>query len=178
MATLSAWLQGWRTIADGLDPGDQEPITMTFARRSYEVLVVSAYEPGMEDGLIIAKTASRDFDSKVALYSRRTRDTGLVRIITNKGAPRFVLRPGGEAMEWASAIEGVPAARLLAATRPGAVGRGIARRARRENWDTIKVELALATINDQIIDMDEELEELRNEARALEREIARSAARR
>ena len=84
MATLSQWLRDWRSIADGLAEPGREPITMTHDGRTYEVLIVATYEPGMEDGYVVAKTPSRDFDGKVALYSWRNRDTGLMRIITNK----------------------------------------------------------------------------------------------
>jgi hypothetical protein len=170
LATLTDWLKGWRTIADGLGEPGRAPITMAHGGRTYEVLIVSTYEPGMEEGYVVAKTASRDFDGKVALYSRRTRDTGLMRIITNKGTPRFVLRPGADAIEWASAVEGIPASRLISASRLGAVSRGIARRARQEKWDTERMDDAWISLEAQIIELEEEIEELRNESRALKRE--------
>ena len=175
MATLSQWLRDWRSIADRLTEPGREAITMTHDDRTYEVLAVATYVPGIEEGHIMARTPSRDFDGKVALYSRRTRDTGLMRLITNKGAPRFVLRPGAEAMEWASAVEGIPAAKLVSASRMGGVSHGIARRARQEKWNSDQIMKAMKDIEAQFVELEEELEGLRSEGLALKRELNRSS---
>jgi len=133
MTELSVWLENWRLVAEEAEktPSEYHSITMTHAGTAYEVLLLSIYDPDIDEAESLL-TTSRAFTNAVALYSRRTRDTGVGRIITNKGTPKYVLEQGREALLWGAAIEGVNLDRWMKAARQSHSWRGIERRVKKE----------------------------------------------
>ena len=170
MVSLREWVNDWRATADDISDGEQRGITMRHDGQDYEVLTVRAYEAEIDEGRKLARTVSRAFDNQVALYSRRTRDTGLARVITKRGEPSIVLEQGPEALKWAAAIEGMSVPVLIAATRDGALGRGVAksRRGRRSRDELEEIAEALSA---RKFDAEQEATDLQSELKAVEYEI-------
>ena len=127
MPTLQAWLRDWRRIADSAAPGRYESITTERDGRQYEILRISSYDAEIDGERRAVRTGARTFDDKTALYTHLTRDTGVIRLITMRGQPRYVLEPGSEAVEWAADVEGVSVRELAHAVREGGLGREVAR---------------------------------------------------
>lgn len=174
MVAWTEWLRGWRAIADGVPDGEFEDIVMTSDETEYAVLRISQYDQHVDGDRRVVRTTSRDFDDQVALFTRRTRDLGLVRVITVRGRPRYVLEPGGGALDWAAAVEGVTMRELVESIREGELGRRVSRifrqRARR-NRDLAQAKIQ--ALRERLEDADAEAELLRLELRTMERDIAR-----
>ena len=113
----------------------------------------------------------------MALYSHRTRDTGLARVITNKGSPVYVLQRGTDALRWAAAVEGMSVDSMVVATRAGTAERGIARRARQQGRTTEELKEIADALSQRIFDAEQELGELEAELRAVRREFELSRSR-
>ena len=142
----------------------------------YEVLLLSRYDVAIDAAKKAVMTTARHFDNHVAQLSRRTRDAGVVRIITFTGKPRYVLEPGAQALEWAAAMEGVSISALKSAARESAPWRGVPRGAKKERLGLKQLEKQEASLEQQIFDAEEEVEHLRRELRGAKRERALRAA--
>lgn len=175
MATWTDWLRDWRQIAESVPEGQYEPITMRLGGRDYDVLRISAFDAEIDGDRRVIRTATRDFDNKVALYTRRTRDIGLVRVISVRGRPRYVLEPGADALEWAADVEGVSLRELTLSAREGALGRQVARMVRqsaRRSPEVIDAELQ--ALRERAEDAEAEAELLRAELRDRMRRVTKS----
>lgn len=170
MVTWAEWLRGWRGIADSVPEGEFEDIVMTSNEIDYVVLRVSQYDQDIDGDRRVVRTTSRDFDDQVALFTRRTRDVGFVRVITVRGRPRYVLEPGAGALEWAAAVEGVTMRELVESVREGKLGRRVSRSFRqRERQAAARVQ----ALREQLEDAEEEVDRLRLDIRTMDRDIRR-----
>ena len=88
--------------------------------------MVSNYNPLLDGEKIYVSMPTSSFEAQVANYSRRTAEVGLARVITTKGAPRFILEQGPEALEWLAFLEGMDVGRLSNAMRSGSLWRDVA----------------------------------------------------
>jgi len=175
MVTLSDWLRNWRQIAENVSDGRYESITAERDGRSYEVLRISSFDTEIDGDRRAIRTGARDFDDKTALFTHLTRDTGVVRFISMRGRPRYVLEPGSECIEWAAEVEGVSERELALAVREGALGREVARLVRRGERQARAIMAAqVEALRQQVGDAEAEAELLRVELRARERDLARS----
>lgn len=147
MYTWLTWLKNWRTIADESDPMSYIPIEITQDGKEYEVLRVSKFSTTSDADKPCVKTSIREFNEKTALHSRATRDLGVVRVITNKLKPMFLIEPGADTIEWMAMTQGVPVNDLVKVMRAGDLGRRVRRLDRkalknsREETDAAYVEL-------------------------------------
>lgn len=174
MPSWTEWLQGWRGIADGVAEGHYETITVTMAGRDYDVLHVSAYDADIDSERRAIRTSAREFDDRVALYSRRTRDVGLVRLICVRGQPRYVLEPGADAVDWAAELEGVSVRDLTLSARDGALGRRVARLVRHsERRSRERNEAEMQALRERVEDLANEGESLKAELKRRETEFER-----
>ena len=137
------------------------------------MLQVSLFDPSVDEGRKIARITSRDFDNKVALYSHRTRDTGLARAITNKGRPRYLIEQGRDALKWAAAVEGMPVVHLLAATREGAIGLGQLQRIMQRKNPLARLKELAEAMHQRIFEAEQEIAAMQAELRVIERDIGR-----
>jgi hypothetical protein len=113
-------------------------------------------------------------DDKVALFTNRTRDLGIVRVIAVHGRPRYVLEPGADAVDWAADIEGVSPGELAQSIREGALGRRVARLAMRQERRSREVlEAKVQALRERVQDAEAEAAMLQAELRARERDLAR-----
>jgi len=174
MATWNEWLRAWRQIADSVPEGEYTEITMRHGGRDYDVLRISLYDPVVDGERRTVRTAVRDFDDKVALFTHRTRDLGIVRVIAVHGRPRYVLEPGADAVEWAADVEGVSQGELARSIREGALGRRVARLAtRQERRSRAVLEAKVQALRERLQDSEAEEAMLRADLRAHERDLAR-----
>ena len=110
MVTISEWLRDWRTIVGGLEDGSYQPIMASHrnhAGRRFEVLRVSKFDREIDGSKSAIQTSSSAFEDSTALLCHLTRDAGIVRVVTTKGRPWFILEPGEEVLDWAAAVEDV-----------------------------------------------------------------------
>ena len=179
------WVSDWRSHAKMLDSEDGGrshgaggehllAITGTWREYEYEVLRVLQFNPAVDGGRKVSRIASRDFDNKVALYSHRTRDTGIARVITNKGRPAYIIEQGKQALEWAAVAEGMSIAHLSAATREGAIGLGHLPRIllmKPPQVRQVRLKELAEVMRRRIFDAEQDIAALRSELRAVEHEI-------
>lgn len=97
----------------------------------FELLKLSRYSLKYDANKLGVRTSIRDFDAKPAEMSRRTRDLGITRFITDKNTPIFVLEPGADVLRWMASREGVAETELVNIMRRGEIGRAVRRRDRR-----------------------------------------------
>lgn len=174
MTTFRDWLADWRSIADAVPAGVYEPITITIDGREFEILRISAYDREIDGERRVVTTPVRQFDDKVALFTRRTRDLGLVRVIAVRGRPTYVLEPGGDALDWAAEVEGISSRTLLESVREGAIGRRVARLAnRRERRSREVAEAQVQALQERLEDTRAEVGSLELMLRAQERILSR-----
>lgn len=129
----------------------------------------AAYDAEIDGDRRAIRTGARAFDDKTALYTHLTRDTGVIRHITMRGQPRYVLESGSEAVEWAADVEGVSVRELAHAVRDGALGREVARMVRRGVRAAREMAEAQETALRQLVRLVEaEVRTLRAELGALE----------
>ena len=141
--------------------------------RDYEVLHISIFDPEIDGERRVVRTPVRVFDDKLALFTRRTRDIGLVRVIAVRGRPRYVLEPGADALDWAADVEGVSVRVLTQSAREGALGRQVARLVRhRERQSREIVEAQVRALRERAEDAEAEAALLRAELRVRERDLA------
>ncbi|AHF88272.1 hypothetical protein RLEG3_04020 (plasmid) [Rhizobium leguminosarum bv. trifolii WSM1689] len=170
MVAWTEWLRGWRVIADGVPEGEFEDIVMTSEGTDHVVLRISQYDQDIDGDRRVVRTTSRAFDDQVALFTRRTRDLGFVRVITVRGRPRYVLEPGAGALEWAATVEGVTMRELVESVREGKLGRRVSRLFRqRERQTTARIQ----ALREQLEDAEDEVERLRLDIRTMDRNIQR-----
>lgn len=174
MVAWADWLRNWRNIADGVPDGYYEAITSTIDDRDYDVLHISGYDVEVDGDRRVVRTSARDFDDKVALFTRRTRDIGLIRLICVRGSPRFVLEPGADVLDWAAAVEGVSVRDLAQSVRDGTLGRRVARLVRNaERRSRERADAELQALRERVEDLEAEAETLTAELRRRERDLAR-----
>lgn len=174
MVAWAAWLRGWRGIADDVPDGEFEDIVITLDEEEYEVLRISRYDQDIDGDRRVVRTTSRDFDDQVALFTRRTRDLGLVRVITVRGRPRYVLEPGAGALDWAAAVEGVTMRELVESVREGALGRRVSRLVRqRARRGRNLAQARIQALRERLEDAEAETEQLRLELHTMERHLIR-----
>ena len=177
MVTVAEWIRDWRSHAEALDEGVFEHIVAERSSRRYVVLLVSVYDAAIDGDRRVVRTGAREFDDKVALLTHLTRDTGAVRVITMRGRPRFVLEPGGDALDWVADVEGVTVTELTRAVREGALGSRVAklgqRRARRSR---ARLEAEVLALRERVTDAETEAAMLTGELRSRERDLARFGA--
>lgn len=161
------WLKHWRAIADASSPTKYEPIVATVDKTVYEVLRVSRYHADDDGDKPHVETSIRGFNDRTALFSKATRDLGIVRVITNNRKPMFVIEPGADALEWRCATEGVTAGRLVKVMRAGDLGRRIRRRDRKAAKDSQERQVAIEQ------ELRSELTDARERVAELERHVAR-----
>lgn len=130
MPTLKNWLDDWRTIADQSTPTTYQPIVITASGTEYEVLSVSGYDANVDGNKPHVKNTIREFNDNIVRFSRATRDLGIVRVITNRGVPMFVIEPGGQVIEWLADTQGISVNTLMKVMRAGDLGRRVRRRDR------------------------------------------------
>lgn len=177
MATLSQWIGNWRAIANAVPDGQFEPISVEIDGRAYEILKISSFDQDIDGGRGVVRTAARDFDDKVALFTHLTRDMGIVRIISVRGRPRWVLEPGADSFGWVAITEGVSVVELDRAIREGVLGRRVARFARqKERWSRRLVEAQVRALRESLEDAEAEVGILQVELRSRERDLARYAS--
>lgn len=175
MVAQAEWLRDWRGIAEGVAAGRYEAITADLAGTTYEILRVSAFDSSIDGDRRAVRTGARAFDDKTALYTHLTRDTGVVRFITMRGSPTYVLEPGSDAVEWAAAVEGVSVREMAQAVREGALGREVARLVRRGERHARDILTAqVDALEQRALDAEGEAELLRAELRARRRALDRS----
>ena len=175
MATLPEWLRDWRGIAEGVLAGHYEPITAEREGTVYEIMRISAFDAEIDGERRAVRTGARAFDGKTALYTHLTRDTGVVRFITMRGSPTYVLEPGSDAFEWAADIEGVSMREMALAVREGALGREVARLVKRGERRSREVLAAqVAALKQRAEDAEDEALMLRAEFKARERDLTRA----
>ena len=174
MTTMVEWLRDWRKITGQLKDGKYVSINQIEGNDKYEVLRVSTFDTEIDGGKTYVSMPISTFEDQVAMYSRRTRETGLIRVVTAKGAPRFIVEPGGNALEWMAAVEGVKLESLVLAMRNGSLWRSIARRVT-ENDKRAKqlVEAQIAELKERLQDAEFEASRLRMELRSAEKELGR-----
>jgi hypothetical protein len=174
MVAWKEWLRAWRQIADSVTEGRYKEITANHDGRDYNVLRISLYDPEIDGERRTVRTPVREFDDKVALFTNRTRDLGIVRVIAVHGRPRYVLEPGADAVDWAADIEGVSPAELAQSIREGALGRRVARLATRQERRSREVlEAKIQALRERVQDAEAEAAMLQAELRARERDLAR-----
>lgn len=145
MITWKNWLAGWRNIAEKSTLTEYQPIV--WDESGYEVLRVSRYDNNFDGDKSHIKHTISEFNDHIVWFSRATRDLGIVRVITNRGEPTFVIEPGGEVIEWRAEKEGVSVTTLMRVMRAGDFGRRVRRRDRmalknsHAEWDAKKAEL-------------------------------------
>lgn len=174
MVALTEWLRDWRNIADEVSAGRYESIEVEREGTTYEILRISAFDREIDGGRRAVRTGARTFDDKTALYTHLTRDTGIVRFITMRGNPAYVLEPGSHAVEWAADVEGISVAEMALVVREGALGRQVARlvrRGERQSRDILAAEVA--ALRQRAEDAEDEAVILRAELRARERDLSR-----
>lgn len=128
--------RAWRNLAEQhTDKTGEEYVVIGHAREegddSFELLRLSRYSEKFDVDKMALRTSIRAFDETPVEMSRRTRDLGIVRFITNKGKPIFVLEPGADVLEWMAFREGVAESELLNIARRGELGRLVRRKDRR-----------------------------------------------
>jgi hypothetical protein len=171
MVSLRDWVNNWRDTEERLAESERVGIIMRHGGNDYEVLTVRAYDAEIDEGRKLARTVARAFDNQVALYSRRTRDSGLARVITKRGTPYYVLERGPGALEWAAAVEGMSIPLLVAATREGALGLGLSRNRRRLQRTREDLEEIVEALSARKFDAEQEADELQTELKAVEFEL-------
>ena len=77
------------------------------------------------------------------MFSKATRDLGIVRVITSNHRPMFVVEPGADVLEWRSVTEGVSVGKLVKVMRAGDLGRRIRRRDRKAAKDSQERQVAI-----------------------------------
>jgi hypothetical protein len=173
VATLSGWLRDWRNIAENVPVGNYEEITVELDGTTYEIMRISAFDQEIDGDRRAVRTGARIFDDKTALYTHLTRDTGVVRFITMRGSPTYVLEPGADVIEWAAAVEGISVREMAAAVREGALGKKVARLVKRGQRHAREVLVAQVTgLQQRAEDAEHEVAMLRLELRARERDLA------
>lgn len=166
MYSWGTWLKTWREIADQSDPTSYIAIEITKDGEKFEVLRVSKFNKAFDADKPCVKTSIREFNEKTALHSRATRDLGIVRAITNKHQPMFLIEPGADTIEWMALTQGVSINELVKVMRAGDLGRRVRRLDRK----------ALKNSHEQkdaaYMALQREQERMHAELRAIEDELA------
>ena len=182
MIAFKDWVNDWRSCVKELEEEAEQSSTTTIMERAlsiaaawdetdYEILKVVLFDPSVDGGRKLARITSRDFDNKVALYSHRTRDTGLARVITNKGRPRYLIEQGRDALKWAAVVEGMPVAHLIATTREGASGLGQFQRIKLLKRPLGLMKDLAKTMRQRIFEAEQDVIAMQAELRVVDREI-------
>ena len=134
--SFAEWLKDWQAIADASNATTDVPIVIAVDGIDYEVLSVSRFHSGYDERTPHIETSIREFNDKTPLLSKATRDLGIVRVITRRRQPMFMVEPGADVLQWRSATEGVTVGKLVKVMRAGNLGRRIRRRDRRAAKDS------------------------------------------
>lgn len=125
------WLKDWREIADKSTEREYVPIFWKSEGVLYELLRVSRFCEEIDSDVPHVKTSIREFNEKTALHSRATRDLGILRVITNRHQPAFLLEPGAHVLGWRAKTQGVSEKKLVQVMRAGDLGRRVRLRDRK-----------------------------------------------
>ncbi len=135
---FSDWVKprAWRKLAEEhTDKSGKEYVVIGYESddkdERFELLRLSRYSVKFDANKLALHTPIRAFDGMTVQMSRRTRDLGLTRFITDKGKPIFVLEPGPDVLKWMAIREGVAEMELVNIARRGEVGRAVRRKDRR-----------------------------------------------
>lgn len=128
--------RAWRKLAEEhTDKLGEEYVVIGHERddedEPFELLRLSRYSAKFDGDKLALHTSIRAFDSMPVEMSRRTRDLGVARFITDKGKPIFVLEPGADVLKWMAIRERVAERELINIARRGEVGRAVRRKDRR-----------------------------------------------
>ncbi len=128
--------RAWRKLAEEhTDKLGEEYVVIGHERddedEPFELLRLSRYSAKFDADKLALHTSIRAFDSMPVEMSRRTRDLGVARFITDKGKPIFVLEPGADVLKWMAIRERVAERELINIARRGEVGRAVRRKDRR-----------------------------------------------
>lgn len=176
------WVNDWRYHVRRLEEAAERQgqasdarigITFEWRGREYEVMTVALFDPVFDEGRKLARITSRDFDNKVALYSHRTRDTGLARVVTNKGKPRYLIEQGEQAAEWATVVESMPATHLAAAVREGSLGLGKLQRILNSSRARDGLRQLAESARHRIFEAEQEIKALQLELSMIDHEVAK-----
>lgn len=130
-ARWEQWLKDWRTIANQSTEREYIPIYWKREGVLYELLRVSRYCEKIDGEVPHVTTSIREFNEKTAVHSRATRDLGIVRVITHRHQPAFLLEPGAHVLGWIAQSQGVTEKRLVQVMRAGDLGRRVRLRNRK-----------------------------------------------
>ena len=166
------WFRDWRKIAEALPEGTYEPIFARLAKTEYEVLLLSRYDDHVDGNRKVVLTPARHFDNHVAQLSRRTRDVGIVRVITFTGKPRYVLEPGLQAADWGAAMEGVSIDVIKSAMRESLRWRSVCRREKKPRLESEQLQQQIASLLQQIFESEDGVELLQRELKVAKRELS------
>ena len=170
MNKWSEWLKDWRAIANQSHENEPTSITITWGDARFEVLRVSKFYNKFDTKMAAyVKTPIREFNNRTALHSRATRDLGIVRVITNKHKPMFLIEPGGDVLDWMASTQDIQVKELVKVMRMGDLGRRVRRRDRKALKDSEARNLAVQEeLNKEIDDLrlrERELMELLEDAK-------------
>ncbi|ESY96673.1 hypothetical protein [Mesorhizobium sp. LNHC229A00] len=174
MPSLASWIQSWREVAEEVPAGRYVPINVERDGVSYEILRISNFDPQIDGERRFVRTGAREFDDRVALFTHLTRDIGLVRVISLRGRPRWVLEPGADSLEWLADVEGVSVRELSLAAREGALGRrvaGLVRRRERRSREVLEAQVQ--ALRERAEDAEAEAALQRAELQTKERDLSR-----
>jgi hypothetical protein len=177
VASWTDWLRNWRRIADAVPNNHYDAINVEIDGTQYEVLRISNYDADIDGDRRVITTGSRDFDDRVALFSRRTRDIGFVRVIEVRGRPRYVLEPGADALDWAAVVEGTTVRQLALSVQEGALGRRVGRLVtRRQRHAVDMLRAKIQALRERLEDAELQALSLRAELNARESDLRRSGS--
>jgi hypothetical protein len=177
MPTLQEWLADWQAMLRDIDEDTYTFLTSAHEGEAYRVLKVSIYDREIDGEKRSIATTAKRFDRKVAYFTHRVRDTTIPRVITVRGAPRWVLEPGPDCHSYAAAVEGVSARDMEAALRRSALGRIVAKRAKRgQKRQREMLEIEKESLEERLRDAHEEIAILAGHLRHVERELAARGA--
>lgn len=88
--SLDEWTAGWRSLSH------LEAVDVKIGE--FVVMHVRRYDRETHSNLRAVFTPVRMFDDKVTLYSRRTFELGIRRVILSRGQPRIIMYPAAGAL--------------------------------------------------------------------------------
>ena len=177
MVTLRAWIDDWKKVTEGVKDGVYEPINASVGEDTFEILRVSKFDQEIDGPRKTVETPARIFDDKVALFTHRTRDSGIVRIITKKGRKCFVLEQGTEVIEWAAAVEGVSTAELRGTAGESALWRSIALQVRLQKARRAVLVAQVEQLKQRTMETEQEVQNLQLRLRIAMEQLGQMARR-
>lgn len=159
-------------VFSALESGLYAPVTDRFEKRDYQVFVLSVWDEDVDTGKKAHTVSMSELNNRAGFHIHHARDTATSLVVMDRRAPKWILEPGEEAVEYLCARKGASQRELRDIFLAGDIGRLVSKKYRLERKklrQQVKEAAALGAVAEVSVEqMTREIEDLKLYVRALE----------